>query len=323
MPSQGLAARMKPQKLSDQFATLFQMGCQLAQAFEADAILLMLDGPVDWGEIRKRAGSLKLLVAGDQEEPLAGADANGIHIIASNITEGPIYDRLTQALLAGVARDLLVPGAEVVAVYSGFEAGEIDSLSFIRLDEHLGRLTARDLRQLESVVPLTTLKTVVDLAVEIGREGREGKPVGTMFVVGDTRKVLASSRPTGFDPVRGYSRGERNLQDGRVREGIKEIAQMDGAFIVSVDGTVEAACRLVDVAAASVTLSKGLGTRHWAAAAITRKTKAVAVVVSQSNGTVRLFQNGVVVLRIEPFRRAMKWRDFEAEPPASATEPPR
>jgi DNA integrity scanning protein DisA with diadenylate cyclase activity len=314
---------MKPQKLSDQFATLFQMGCQLAQAFEADAILLMLDGPVDWGEIRKRAGSLKLLVAGDQEEPLAGADANGIHIIASNITEGPIYDRLTQALLAGVARDLLVPGAEVVAVYSGFEAGEIDSLSFIRLDEHLGRLTARDLRQLESVVPLTTLKTVVDLAVEIGREGREGKPVGTMFVVGDTRKVLASSRPTGFDPVRGYSRGERNLQDGRVREGIKEIAQMDGAFIVSVDGTVEAACRLVDVAAASVTLSKGLGTRHWAAAAITRKTKAVAVVVSQSNGTVRLFQNGVVVLRIEPFRRAMKWRDFEAEPPASATEPPR
>jgi len=123
--------------------------------------------------------------------------------------------------------------------------------------------------------------------------------------------------------VRGYSRAERNLLDGRVREGIKEIAQMDGAFIVSGDGTVEAACRLVDVAAASVTLSKGLGTRHWAAAAITRKTKAVAVVVSQSNGTVRLFQNGVVVLRIEPFRRAMKWRDFEAEPPASASEPPR
>jgi len=314
---------MKPQKLSDQFATLFQMGCQLAQAFKADAILLMLEEPVDWGEVKKRAGSLKLLVAGDQDELMAGAEASDIHIIASNITEGPIYDRLTQALLAGVARDLLVPGAEVVAVYSSFEAGEIDSLSFIRLDEHLGRLTPRDLRQLETAVPITTLKTVVDLAVEIGREGREGKPVGTMFVVGDTRKVLASSRPTGFDPVRGYSRAERNLLDGRVREGIKEIAQMDGAFIVSGDGTVEAACRLVDVAAASVTLSKGLGTRHWAAAAITRKTKAVAVVVSQSNGTVRLFQNGVVVLRIEPFRRAMKWRDFEAEPPASASEPPR
>jgi DNA integrity scanning protein DisA with diadenylate cyclase activity len=59
-------------------------------------------------------------------------------------------------------------------------------------------LTASDLRQLETRVPLDTLKTVVDLALEIGREGREGKPVGTLFVVGDTRKVLGSSRPTGF-----------------------------------------------------------------------------------------------------------------------------
>ena len=121
----------------------------------------------------------------------------------------------------------------MVALYSGFDADTIDSLSVINLDEHLNRLTGRDLRQLETRVPLDTLKIVVDLAVEIGREGREGKPVGTLFVVGDTRKVLACSRPAGFDPVRGYNRKERNLDDPRVREGIKEIAQMDGAIIVS------------------------------------------------------------------------------------------
>ena len=149
-------------------------------------------------------------------------------------------------------------------------------------------------------MPLDTLKIVVELAVEIGREGREGKPVGTLFVVGDSRKVLACSRPAGFDPVKGYSRKERNLNDPRVREGIKEIAQMDGAIIVSVDGTVEATCRYLDCSAADVTLSKGLGARHWAAAAISRATNAVAVTVSQSNGTVRIFQNGETVLRIEP-----------------------
>ena len=120
--------------------------------------------------------------------------------------------------------------------------------------------------------------------------------MGTLFVVGDSRKVLASSRPAGFDPVRGYSRKERNLDDPRVREGIKEIAQMDGAIIVSADGVVEAACRYLDCSAADVTLSKGLGARHWAAAAISRATNAVAVTVSQSNGTVRIFQNGEVVL---------------------------
>jgi len=207
-----------------------------------------------------------------------------------------------------------------VALYSGFEAGKIDSISYLRLDEHLGRLTARDLRQLETRVPLDTLKTVVDLSVEIGREGREGKPVGTMFVVGDTRKVLDESAPSGFDPLRGYSRKERNLSDPRVREGIKEIAQLDGAFIVSADGTVERACQILDTSVASITLTKGLGARHWAGAAISKKTNAIAVVVSESNGTVRIFQNGEVMLRVEPFHRPMKWKDFEYEPPALEAE---
>ena len=79
--------------------------------------------------------------------------------------------------------------------------------------------------------------------------------------------------------------------------------RLDGAFIVSADGTVEKACQLIDAGHASLTLSKGLGSRHWAAAAISKITAAVAVAVSQSNGTVRLFQNGEVILRIEPFRR--------------------
>src|SRR5690606_14658764 len=99
---------------------------------------------------------------------------------------------------------------------------------------------------------------------EIGREGREGKRVGTLFVVGDTRKVMLQSHSIGFDPVKGYSKKDRNLRDGRVRESIKEIAQMDGAFVVCPDGTVEAACRMLQTSQADITLSKGLGTRHWA-----------------------------------------------------------
>jgi diadenylate cyclase len=201
-------------------------------------------------------------------------------------------------------------------VYSGFEAEALDSLSVIRLGEHLERLTARDLRALETSVPFETLKAVVDVAIEIGREGREGKPVGTLIVVGDARNVMTRTRQLGFDPFKGYLRKERNVRDFRVREAIKEIAQLDGAFVVARDGTVEAACRLVDAPTSGLTLPKGLGSRHWAAAAITEATKAVAVVVSQSNGAVRLFQNGDVILRIAPMRhaRAMKWQDADTEP---------
>jgi len=306
---------MKPHRFSGLFATLFDAAVVVAGRESAHAVLISLDGPTNWEELKNRAGDVKLIVAADRPEKLEGAQQFGLHEVPLDMEESPIYEKLSQALLEAVADEILEPGARVIALYSGFEAGEIDSLSLIELSDHLGRLTVRDLRKLETSVPLDTLQIVVNLALEIGREGREGKPVGTLFVVGDHRKVLASTHSQGFDPVKGYSRKDRNLRSPRVREGIKEIAQMDGAFIISADATVLAACRYIDAPATDITLSKGLGARHWAAAAISRATKAIAIAVSQSNGTVRLFQNGQVVLRIEPFRRPMKWRDFDFEPP--------
>jgi DNA integrity scanning protein DisA with diadenylate cyclase activity len=311
---------MKQQRFNEQFSSIYDLAVSLSKQVDADVLLVMLDGPTDWKQLSERAGPEKILVAADKAEALEGAKEAGLDTIVLGMHDSPVFEKLTQALLEGVANEILEPNSEVIAVYSGFEADSMDSISFIRLDEHLGRLTARDLRQIETSVPLDTLKVVVDLAVEIGREGREGKPVGTMFVVGDTRKVIALSHPAGFDPVKGYVRKERSLPDPRVREAIKEIAPLDGAFIVAPDGTVEKACQIVDADHVNLTLSKGLGSRHWAAAAISKSTNAIAVVVSESNGTVRLFKDGEVILRIEPFRRAMKWKDFEYEPPSAAAD---
>jgi DNA integrity scanning protein DisA with diadenylate cyclase activity len=306
---------MKQQRFSGQFETVYTLAVLLARSVEASALVVLLDGAADWDRMKELCDDVKLIVVADSEELLKGAAAEGLSPLVVDLTEMPIPDQLGNVLIRCVADGLLVSGAKAVAVYSGLEADKIDTISVVDMGEHLGRLTVRDLQQLETRVPLDTLQTVVNLALDIGREGREGKPVGTLFVIGDTRKVLAHSHPTGFDPVKGYSRKERNLKSARVREGIKEIAQMDGAIIVAPDGTVAAAARYLDAPAANVRLAKGLGARHWAGAAISRLTKAVAVVVSQSSGTVRLFQNGEVILRIEPFRRAMKWRDFEREPP--------
>lgn len=307
---------MRPHRFTTEFSTLYDLAVQLAATAEADALLLLLDAPTDWEELVRHAGGQKVLVAVDEAPRAEGAAEAGLPVIVLDGEDQGIQERLQQALLEAVADDILPSRARVVAVYSSFEAGSIDSISVIDLGEHLGRLTSADLRQIETRVPLDTLRLVVDLALDIGREGREGKPIGTLLVVGDARKVMAKSHPTGFDPVRGYNRKERSLNDPRVREGIKEIAQMDGAIIISADGVVEGAARYIDAPASGITLSKGLGARHWAAAAISRATSAVAVAVSESTGTVRIFRNGEVILRIEPFRRPMKWRDFVYEPPA-------
>ena len=313
-------AKTSKQRSTEQFATFFGLAVRLAKVTEAEAILVWLPADADLEAIKTRVDDITLLVGSDDTSTLESAAEAGLDVVNVDASAGPIYEKLAQALLQSVADELLSPGSGVIAVYSAYEPNQVDSVSHIRLDEHLGRLTVRDLRKLQTKVPLETLKVVLDLAIDIGREGREGKPVGTLFVVGDSRKVMTHTQPTGFDPVKGYNRKERNLSDARVREGIKEVAQLDGAFIVSADGTVEACCQVIANSAADVTLSKGLGTRHWAAAAVTKNTNAVAITVSESSGTVRIFEKGEVVLRVEPFRRAMKWRDFEIETTVKAEQ---
>ena len=279
-------------------------------------VLILPEGPMDWKAIGAATDDVRVLVAVGSARHVEAVREAGLIAIEVEATDAAVPERISLALIEAVANDLLTAGARVVVVYSGFEAETLDSLTVVRLGEHLERLTSRDLRALETSVPFETLKAVVDVAVEIGREGREGKSVGSLIVVGDVRNVLARTRTLGFDPFKGYRRKERNLRDLRVREAIKEIAQMDGAFVVARDGTVEAACRIIDAPNTGLVLPKGLGTRHWAAAAITNVTNALAVVVSQSTGTVRLFQKGEIILRIAPMRhaRAMKWQDAETEP---------
>lgn len=304
-------------KFSEQFEAFCQIALRLAEFEEADALLIFLERSCDWEKLRTATRNRHVVLAVENEKHCAGAEEHGFAHVVVKLAESSIGEKLAQALLESVADDLLPPGGSVVALYSGFESGQIDSLSILRLDEHLGRLTVRDLRQLETRVPLDTLKTAMDLAIDIGREGREGKPVGTLLIVGDHRKVLKHCHPLGYDPVRGYNVAERQLDDGKVREAIKEVAQLDGAFVIAADGTVAASCQHVSAPAADITLSKGLGARHWAAAAISRATGAIAITVSESNGTVRLFQSGEVMLRVEPFRRAMKWKDFVIDSPGS------
>jgi DNA integrity scanning protein DisA with diadenylate cyclase activity len=157
------------------------------------------------------------------------------------------------------------------------------------------------------------LRAVVDLATEIGREGREGQPVGTILVVSDTRKVLSMSRFQNFNPFRGYSRAERDVRKRDVREQIKEIAKLDGAILIGRDGIAEAACLHLNARGDGVNLRKGFGSRHMAAAGISKATNAVAFAVSQSSGSVRVFQKGEEVLHIEPLARPHVWQPFKLE----------
>src|SRR5215831_19472899 len=164
---------------------------------------------------------------------------------------------------------------------------------------------ARDGEMFESIICQVTeydpevLESLVELAVEIAREGREGRRIGTLFTLGDEQEVLARSKPLILDPLLGHRESSRHLSNSGLRGTLKELAQLDGAFVVSGHGTVVSACRYLYAVTPEIELPLGLGSRHIAAANMSASTKAVALVVSESS-VVRLFCHGELVAEIIP-----------------------
>src|ERR1700732_4470653 len=144
-----------------------------------------------------------------------------------------------------------------------------------------------------------TLESLIGLAVEIAREGREGRRVGTLFTLGDETAVLARSRSLILDPLLGHPESARQITNLNLRGTIKELAQLDGGFVVSHAGTVLSACRYFDAIASEVEVPLGLGSRHIAVANMSAVTKAVGIVVSESS-VVRIFCQGQLLGEIIP-----------------------
>ena len=306
--------------LPSQSVALLQAARDLVKSLPADAVLLLTETSIDWDEVGRMLAGCKLFVAAENPALTRSLRDNPDWTVIDLDPEPlPTQERMNAALLKAVTDEVLQPGAHVVALYNGIASSDedapepVDSLSIIHLGEHLERMTSQDLRILGDAAPMDVLRAVVDLATEIGREGREGQPIGTILVVGDARKVLSLSRFQNFNPFRGYSRAERDVRKRDVREQIKEIAKLDGAILIGRDGIVEAACLHLGTRADGVTLRKGFGSRHMAAAGISKQTAAVAFAVSQSSGSLRVFQKGEEVLHIEPLARPHVWQPFKLE----------
>jgi diadenylate cyclase len=140
---------------------------------------------------------------------------------------------------------------------------------------------------------------VLEATLEIAREGREGRRIGTLFTLGRAEAVLAASRPLILDPLAGHVPARTHISDPDLRGTIKELAQLDGAFLISETGTVVAACRYLDASVERIDLPLGLGSRHLAAASVSAKLGALAIVVSES-GVVRVFHQGRIEATLIP-----------------------
>ena len=164
-------------------------------------------------------------------------------------------------------------------------------------------MSADDKPLTQSVSP-GVFERVIQLASELATEGREGKHVGALFVIGDSDKVSEYCSQLVINPFRGYPEEERNILDESLEETVKEFSALDGAFIIRGDGTVVSAGTYLQPGKRGEKLPQGLGARHEAASSITASTDAIAVTISESTGTVTTFRGGKIIMEIEKPREA-------------------
>jgi len=169
---------------------------------------------------------------------------------------------------------------------------------FFRLDKQFLEHTEM---VIERSVKRSIYEAVLDIAREIALEGREGKKVGTIFIIGDSKKVLEKSEQMILNPLEGHPLEKRNVLNPEFKETIKALAVLDGAFIIDEKGYVLAAGRyLLPTSTKNLEVEPGLGTRHRAACAITKETNAVAICLSQE-GTIRVYRKGKLVHKESPY----------------------
>lgn len=278
---------------------LFAHALSVAEEVKARSVMLHADavGSVEFTRDLPTDAEL-ILVSSSKMEEAAEREAP-VHVLQVPFPTLDRFDQVELALLFAVSRGLLSRGDTVVSLSGVPSSGFLDTLLVIDVGREFPTVFAKTAETPLGDLEPQVLEKVLQIATEIAREGREGRPVGTTFVLGDYERVVRYCRQMVINPFRGYGEEEKSILDPSLEETVKEFSTIDGAFIVRGDGVIMSAGTFLRPERAAPNLPSGLGARHAAAAALSASTACLAVVVSQSTGSVSVFKGGGLVMSME------------------------
>jgi mannitol/fructose-specific phosphotransferase system IIA component (Ntr-type) len=278
---------------------VYASACDLAKKTDSGCLLVMTEQLTDFDFVSNHPSPCNTLLATSPRRELSAPDVPFDHVIEIPLHGlKPLY-ALDFAILMAVSRGMLRQHDRVVCLYGSADAARLDTIRVLDVGKDLSiPFSLRD--ELESgEIDFQVLLRVFTLATELAREGREGKHLGTLFVLGDYEHVREYCHQMVINPFKGYGDEEKNILDPSLAETVKEFAHIDGAFIVRGDGVIMAAGSFIRAAEMGDRLEGGLGARHTAGQAITASTKALSLVLSESTGTLTLYKNGSCVLTLK------------------------
>jgi len=285
--------------MSSQNELIMEFACRFAEEINAKAILLYSEVAQDLlaQKDAKTCFDTILITRGNDNIPYKTEFFQSIINIPNvNVTR---MGQIKIVITKGLATGLFKKGDKLVCLTGIPKFGYIDSIFVIDVGREFEILVSEDVSNIFKDIQPEVFETVLNIALELAAQGREGRPIGTIFVLGDHEKVLELSRQMIINPFMGYKDEEKNILDHNLRDTIKEFSALDGAFVVRGDGVLVTAGRHLSAALENKDFPQGLGSRHIAAAGITSVTDATAIVISESTGTVRIFKKGKVFVDIE------------------------
>ncbi len=278
---------------------------QVASAVQARVLFAYVSAVEDPASLRAavKPPTKLILVARDAQDAqrAKGIDAEVLTVPSFDLTR---MGQIKMATLVAFTQGVLRTG-DVLVFLSGVSGRTIDTVVTMRVGDEYELFQSIGQPKLTEHIRRPVFEKVLRIAMELAHEGREGKPVGALLVVGDHREVEKYSLEGRINPFRGYTEKERNILADSMDETVKEVAKLDGAFIIKGNGVIVSACTILRPAIAGEMIHQGLGARHAAAAAITASTKSIAITISESTGDVRVWRRGTMITEIDKAPRAL------------------
>ncbi len=290
----------KPRRRHNRFNNLIlKEAAKIAKGSNCSTVLVFGDtfwGGADAGRAFKDFKTV--IIAQGTPDLTTGQDA--VHaILPIRSYSNHRFSQLRSAVLVGLTRGIFSSNERLCCVGGIPQSNQFDSITVVDIAREFQTMLIQKSQVLPANVKPEVVERVLAIATELSVEGREGHPVGCLFVLGDAEKIAAYTKPLILNPFHGYKDEDRNILNPFMDETVKELSSIDGAFIIRGDGVLISAGTLIHAPVYEHKLPGGLGSRHAAAASITQVEDCLCIVVSGSSGQVTLFRRGEMLPLIE------------------------
>jgi DNA integrity scanning protein DisA with diadenylate cyclase activity len=280
---------------------MLETACAIAKKTRSKGVLLYGDMIEDYEALAKIGQEKQVDLILAIKDETSYQDAISVFKKVLRIPNVPLgrINQIKMAIIQALTKGLVKKGDKWICLSGIPQTKVLDNLLVLEFGKEFEIISTSDLPVISEIVMPEVFDALLTLALELSTEGKEGrKPVGTIFVLGKHEEVLKFSHPMVINPFQGYPEEERNILDHRLKETVKEFSSIDGAFIIREDGVILAAGRHLDASGENIEIPLGLGSRHRAAAGITSLTDALAIVISEETGGVRIFHHGKIFMEI-------------------------